>query len=100
ALAMPALLKELKARGYRIVHAVPPGQRPKFVPEPNAPALVASLGWPRTLPAGRVERDDAPNGTADRSSGYAAMKPAASDRKQHEPTGRGPDAAKVIPVRK
>jgi peptidoglycan/xylan/chitin deacetylase (PgdA/CDA1 family) len=52
ALAMPALLKELKSRGYRLVHAVAPGDRPKSVPEPNAPAapLVADRGWPRLLP--------------------------------------------------
>jgi len=38
--ALPALLKELKSRGYRIVQAVPPGERPKSVPE-LAPAQVA-----------------------------------------------------------
>ncbi len=31
--ALPSLLKELKSRGYRIVHAVPPGERPKSVPD-------------------------------------------------------------------
>ena len=49
AMAVPTLLRELKARGYRIVQAVPPGDRPKALPD--APAtLVASgekNGWPR-----------------------------------------------------
>lgn len=62
AMAVPALLRELKARGYRIVQAVPAGDRPKAVPE--APStLVAdganSSGWPRvtktSVTAGNVE---------------------------------------------
>jgi peptidoglycan/xylan/chitin deacetylase (PgdA/CDA1 family) len=37
ALALPELLLELKARGYRIVHVVPSGpERPKTVTEPSA----------------------------------------------------------------
>jgi peptidoglycan/xylan/chitin deacetylase (PgdA/CDA1 family) len=32
--ALPVLLRELKARGYRIVQAVPSGERPASVPEP------------------------------------------------------------------
>jgi peptidoglycan/xylan/chitin deacetylase (PgdA/CDA1 family) len=51
AMAMPALLKALKANGYKIVHAVAPGERPKTVPEPNGAApQVAQQGWPRTVP--------------------------------------------------
>ena len=50
AMAVPTLLRELKARGYRIVQAVPAGDRPKAVPD--APStLVAdgakNAGWPR-----------------------------------------------------
>jgi hypothetical protein len=48
ALALPMLLKELKAKGYRIVQAVPAGDRPRSVPEIPAPA-VADSGWPRTV---------------------------------------------------
>lgn len=50
ALALPTLLKELKAKGYRIVQAVPPGDRPQSVPERPA-ALVAEAGggWPRVV---------------------------------------------------
>jgi peptidoglycan/xylan/chitin deacetylase (PgdA/CDA1 family) len=49
AMAVPMLLRELKAKGYRIVQAVPAGDRPKTVPDAAAPALVAdaSGGWPR-----------------------------------------------------
>ena len=50
ALALPTLLRELKAKGYRIVQAVPTGARPKSVPELPAPAVADSGGgWPRLL---------------------------------------------------
>jgi peptidoglycan/xylan/chitin deacetylase (PgdA/CDA1 family) len=48
AMAVPTLLRELKARGYRVVQAVPAGDRPRSLPE--TPALVvdgAKQGWPR-----------------------------------------------------
>lgn len=47
ALALPTLLKELKARGYRVVHAVPSGIRPNSVPELPAPLVAERGGWPR-----------------------------------------------------
>lgn len=51
AMALPVLLRELKAKGYRIVQAVPAGGLPKLLPAPQ-PALVADAtgGWPRLLP--------------------------------------------------
>jgi hypothetical protein len=51
AMALPMLLRELKAKGYRIVQAVPAGERPKTLPEPQQPTLVADAGggWPRLL---------------------------------------------------
>jgi peptidoglycan/xylan/chitin deacetylase (PgdA/CDA1 family) len=50
ALALPALLKELKARGYRIVHVVPAGpDRPKTVAPPEAWAVRHTPMWPRVL---------------------------------------------------
>jgi hypothetical protein len=33
AMALPILLKELKANGYNVVHVVAAGERPKSVPE-------------------------------------------------------------------
>ena len=51
ALALPALLKELKARGYRIVQAVPAGQRPASVPEPLIAKAHEAQGWPRVVKA-------------------------------------------------
>jgi len=58
ALALPVLLKELKERGYRVVHVAAAGERPPSVPE-----LVASLdapkgAWPRVLLASATH--DAP----------------------------------------
>jgi peptidoglycan/xylan/chitin deacetylase (PgdA/CDA1 family) len=56
ALMLPTLLRELKKRGFRIVHVVP--QRPAQPPPPTDPAEVllasapAQLGWPRVLPSG------------------------------------------------
>jgi peptidoglycan/xylan/chitin deacetylase (PgdA/CDA1 family) len=49
AAALPMLLKELKARGYRIVHAVPAGERPLWVPEPLR-LLIAADGGPPHAP--------------------------------------------------
>ena len=47
AMALPTLLKELKAKGYKIVQAVPAGERPKSVPERPAAMVADSGGWPR-----------------------------------------------------
>jgi peptidoglycan/xylan/chitin deacetylase (PgdA/CDA1 family) len=50
ALVLPVLLKELKARGYRIVHVVPAGpERPKTVAPPEAWATRHAPTWPRVL---------------------------------------------------
>jgi hypothetical protein len=49
ALALPTLLKELKAKGYRIVQAVPTGERPKSVPERPATVAAEKNGWPRLI---------------------------------------------------
>jgi hypothetical protein len=50
ALALPTLLKELKDRGYKIVQAVPPGERLKVLPErPEMMVAKAGSGWPRVL---------------------------------------------------
>jgi peptidoglycan/xylan/chitin deacetylase (PgdA/CDA1 family) len=49
AMALPTLLKELKAKGYKIVQAIPAGERPKSVPESVNPAVVDSGGWPRLV---------------------------------------------------
>jgi peptidoglycan/xylan/chitin deacetylase (PgdA/CDA1 family) len=46
-LALPMLLKELKARGYKVVQAVPSGERPPSVPELATTKTAAP--WPRTL---------------------------------------------------
>jgi len=48
-LALPSLLKELKAHGYKVVHVVPTGELPKSVPELPAPAATVSGAWPRVL---------------------------------------------------
>jgi peptidoglycan/xylan/chitin deacetylase (PgdA/CDA1 family) len=58
ALALPTLLRELKAKGYKIVQAVPAGERPKSVPENAGPTVADSGGWPRMVQTGlmRAER--------------------------------------------
>jgi peptidoglycan/xylan/chitin deacetylase (PgdA/CDA1 family) len=48
-MALPTLIKELKAKGYKIVQAVPAGERPKSVPENVSPAVADSGGWPRVV---------------------------------------------------
>ena len=50
ALALPVLLKALKARGYRIVHVVPAGpDRPRTLAPPEAWATRHVPTWPRVL---------------------------------------------------
>ncbi len=51
AMALPMLLKELKAKGYKIVQAVPAGERPKMLPESPAPLVAENGAWPRVVPA-------------------------------------------------
>jgi len=53
--ALPSLLKELKSRGYRIVHVVPPGERPKSVPD-LPPVQVAKIDTAEDKPAPRRAR--------------------------------------------
>ena len=49
--AVPMLLKRLKANGYRIVQAVPVGDRPASVPERGQADVAATEkpGWPRVV---------------------------------------------------
>jgi peptidoglycan/xylan/chitin deacetylase (PgdA/CDA1 family) len=47
AMALPALLKELKERGYRVVHVRPARAMPKSVPPLPAPVAAANSTWPR-----------------------------------------------------
>jgi peptidoglycan/xylan/chitin deacetylase (PgdA/CDA1 family) len=51
AMALPALLKELKERGYKIVQAVPSGERPASVAEPAIAKAPEAAGWPRVVKA-------------------------------------------------
>ena len=48
ALALPELLKQLKANGYHVVHVVFAGERPKSLPEVVATPLEKE-NWPRVL---------------------------------------------------
>jgi peptidoglycan/xylan/chitin deacetylase (PgdA/CDA1 family) len=48
ALALPALLRELKAEGYRIVQVVAAGERPKTLPDAVA-STADKEAWPRVL---------------------------------------------------
>ncbi len=47
ALALPMLLQELKANGYRVVQVVPQGKRPALQGPRVASALPEAQGWPR-----------------------------------------------------
>ncbi|MBI1204803.1 MAG: polysaccharide deacetylase family protein [Rhodopseudomonas sp.] len=59
AMAVPVLLKELKAKGYRIVQAVPTGERLASVPErPAADKAAAKTGWPRLAKIGDAGKAD------------------------------------------
>jgi peptidoglycan/xylan/chitin deacetylase (PgdA/CDA1 family) len=47
AMALPALLKALKERGYRVVHVIPARAMPKSVPNLPAPVAAVNSTWPR-----------------------------------------------------
>src|SRR4029078_8146758 len=49
AMALPMLLKELKARGFHVVQVVAAGDRPKFVPELLASPAPEKASWPTVL---------------------------------------------------
>ena len=49
AMALPILLKELKARGFHVVQVVAAGDRPKFVPELLASPAPEKAAWPTVL---------------------------------------------------
>ena len=49
AMALPMLLKELKAHGFHVVHVVAAGDRPKFVPELVASPAPEKSAWPTVL---------------------------------------------------
>lgn len=50
--AVPMLLKRLKDEGYKIVQAVPSGERPAAVPERDRTEIaVEKQGWPRVVDA-------------------------------------------------
>jgi peptidoglycan/xylan/chitin deacetylase (PgdA/CDA1 family) len=55
ALALPTLLKELKAGGYRVVHVVAAGEQPKSLPEVVATPLEKE-NWPSVLHAKAEKR--------------------------------------------
>jgi peptidoglycan/xylan/chitin deacetylase (PgdA/CDA1 family) len=50
-LALPTLLKELKERGYHVVHVVAAGEHPESVPELVASPDSAKESWPRVVQA-------------------------------------------------
>jgi peptidoglycan/xylan/chitin deacetylase (PgdA/CDA1 family) len=64
ALALPDLLRELKLRGYRIVHAVPAGPKRRPIAAPKDWALRESLpNWPRVtgaVPAAAAQESQTP----------------------------------------
>ena len=51
AMALPVILKELKARGYHIVQVVPNRDMPKSVPELPATAIAERSAWPTVVKA-------------------------------------------------
>jgi peptidoglycan/xylan/chitin deacetylase (PgdA/CDA1 family) len=62
ALALPVLLKELKAHGYHIVQVVAAGERPASLPELVASPDAKKDSWPRVLPV--AAKQDLPGKTA------------------------------------
>jgi peptidoglycan/xylan/chitin deacetylase (PgdA/CDA1 family) len=59
ALALPTLLKELKANGYHVVQVVAAGERPKEIPELVATPAEDKGNWPRVLHTASIKSDRA-----------------------------------------
>ena len=84
ALALPMLLKELKANGYHVVQVVAAGERPKSVPEIAVAHETDKSAWPRIFEA-KMEHSSA----GKRHNAKAALrhhrttKAAHSARKKH-----------------
>jgi peptidoglycan/xylan/chitin deacetylase (PgdA/CDA1 family) len=76
ALALPILLKELKANGYRIVHVVPAGAQPKSLPE-----VVATPAEKETWP--RLSRDETKNEAISKKALRHRVKLALDQRPHH-----------------
>jgi peptidoglycan-N-acetylglucosamine deacetylase len=60
--ALPALLKELKDRGYHVVQVVAEGERPESVPDLAASSDTSKEPWPRVVNASTTH--DTPGKTA------------------------------------
>ena len=67
AMALPILLKELKANGYEVVHVVAEGEQPKSVPEPMALPTTDGKASPTVLTS-------APRGTQHRIKKHSASR--------------------------
>jgi peptidoglycan/xylan/chitin deacetylase (PgdA/CDA1 family) len=88
ALALPALLKALKAAGYHVVHVVAAGQRPQSVPEVTARAIEQE-SWPQVLHA------QADKGGATMSALRHRVKLAIARNVHHRTAVRGKEPAKI-----
>jgi len=64
AMALPILLKELKANGYNVVHVVAAGERPTSIPEP----IVSSTSDGKPLPAEFTDTSSGKHASATRQN--------------------------------
>jgi peptidoglycan/xylan/chitin deacetylase (PgdA/CDA1 family) len=92
ALALPALLKALKAGGYHVVHVVATGERPKALPEVVATPAEKAI-WPRVL-HGTAEKSGAAM-SALRHRVKAEITSNRSHRRVTKHAARSKDAAKI-----
>lgn len=101
ALMLPTLLRELKKRGFRIVHVVPERPAPPAPPVDSVQVLLASapaqLGWPRVLPA-ETESIDALAAKAREIAKIAQL--ASVDVRAHRARGSGPTARQIRPSKR
>src|SRR5579864_5001408 len=59
-MALPELLKQLKANGYHVVQVVPAGERPASLPEIAASPVPEKEAWPRILKTDLASHSPAP----------------------------------------
>jgi peptidoglycan/xylan/chitin deacetylase (PgdA/CDA1 family) len=86
ALALPALLKALKAGGYHVVQVVAAGERPKSLPDLVATRAEQNGNWPRVLRVSDLKKTPA------HAAGRHRIKKLMASRHHRVKTASAPDA--------
>jgi len=94
AMALPILLKELKASGYNVVHVLAAGERPTSIPEP----IVSSTSDRKPLPAELTDTSGGKHAMATRQNHRIKKHSASKHRPAHwySPSGSNVDRMSAL----